>query len=137
MDLVNKHCDVKTADLDCCNVICYSNDKKTLRLHSDNESSISQSHSIVTFSVGATRRIEFVPLGASHTRVVGSIDAENNSLYIMQPGCQSILQHRVLPGNTADCDEHIRFSLSFRKFKPESDCSNEDPCSTAVLANSS
>ena len=55
----------------------------------------------------------------------------------MQPGCQSILQHRVLPGNTVDCDEHIRFSLSFRKFKPESDCSNENPCSTAVLANSS
>ena len=138
LDLVNKHCDLKTADLDCGNVICYSNDKKTLRLHFDNESSISQSHSIVTFSVGATRRIEFVPLGASHTRVVGSIDAENNSLYIMQPGCQSILQHRVLPGNTADCDEHItiRFSLSFRKFKPESDCSNEDPCSTAVFANS-
>ena len=55
----------------------------------------------------------------------------------MQPGCQLILQHSVLPGNTADCDGHIRFSLSFRKFKPESDCSNEDPCSTAVLANSS
>ena len=45
--------------------------------------------------------------------------------------------HRVLPDNTADCNEHIRFSLSFRKFKPKSDCSNEDPYSMAVLASSS
>ena len=139
LDLVNKHGDIKSGDLDCCNIICYSNDRKSLRLHSDSEPSISQTHPIATFSVGASRRVEFVPLGASHTRVVQRIDAESNSLYIMHPGCQSVLQHRVLPGNTADCDEHIRFSLSFRKYKPKpnSTSTNEDPCTSAVLTNPS
>ena len=139
LDLVNMHGDIKSGNLDCCNIICYSNDRKPLRLHPDNEPSISQTHPIATFSVGASGRVEFVSLGASHTRVVQSIDAESNSLYIMHPGCQSVLQHRVLPGNTADCDEHIRFSLSFRKYKPEpnSTSTNEDPCTSAVLTNPS
>ena len=139
LDLVNKHGDIKTGDLDCCNIICYSNDRKSLRLHSDNEPFISQSHPIATFSVGASRRVEIVPLGASHTWVVQSTDAESNSMHIMHPGCQSVLQHRVLPGNTADCNEHIMFSLSFRKYKPEpnSTSTNEDPCTSAVLTNPS
>ena len=120
-------------------IICYSNDRKSLRLHSDNEPSISQSHPIATFSVGASRRVEFVPLGASHTRVVQSIHADSNSMCIMHPGCQSVLQHRVLPGDTADYNEHIRFSLLFRKYKPEpnSTSTNEDPCTSAVLTNPS
>ena len=91
LDSVNLHSDIESGDLDCCKVICYSNDRKTLRLHSDNEHWISQNHPIPTFSLGATRRIEFVPHGAAHTRVVRSIDAERNSLYITHRGCQSVL----------------------------------------------
>ena len=53
LDLVNKHGDIKSGDLDCCIIICYSNDRKSLRLHSDNEPFISQSHPIATFSVGS------------------------------------------------------------------------------------
>ena len=137
LDSVNLHSDIESGDLDCCKVICYSNDRKTLRLHSDNEHWISQDDPIATFSLGATRRMEFVPHGAAHTRVVRSIDAERNSLYIMHPGCQSVLQQRVLPGNTADCNEHIRFSLSFRKCKPESDSCNEGIHSIPAPVNSS
>ena len=131
------HSDIESGDLDCCKVIWYSNDRKTLRLHSDNEHWISQDHPIATFSLGATRRIEFVPHGAAHTRVVRSTDAERNSLYIMHSGCQSVLRHRVLPGNTADCNEHIKFSLSFRKCKPELDSCNEGTHSIPASVNSS
>ena len=96
LGMVNNHGSMKVRDLNCCNIICYSNDKKTLRLHSDNESDISQTHPIATFSLGASRLIEFVPIGSHHTRVVHSVEATNNSLYVMHPGCQSILKHRVL-----------------------------------------
>ena len=136
MDLVNKHGDMKSGELDCCNIICYSNDRKSLRLHSDNEPTISQSHPIAIFSIGATRRLDFVPIGASHTRIAHSIDAESNSLYIMHPGCQSVLQHRVLPGNTAGCNDHVRYSLSFRKHNPSSDFTVVGPNSSPVLINS-
>ena len=99
----------------CCNIICYSNDKKTLRLHSDNESDISQTHPIATFSLGASRLIEFVPIGSHHTRVVHSVEATNNSLYVMHPGCQSIVKHRVLQGDSSGSDDQIRYSISFRR----------------------
>lgn len=120
LDRVNEHNEIPKGSLNCCNIVCYSNDKKSLRLHSDNEEWISQSHAIATFSLGVTRRVEFVPLGSSHTNVVRSVDAEHNSLYIMHPGCQSVLQHRVLPGNSANSSDHVRYSISFRMQKPPS-----------------
>ena len=137
LDLVNKHSNMKSGDLDCCHVTCYSNDRKTLRLHSDNEPTISQSHPIATFSIGATRKIDFVPTGASHTRVAHTINAESNSLYIMYPGCQTLLQHRVLPGSTAAGDSQVRYSLSFRKHIPLLDTTViVDPNSSPVSMNS-
>ena len=69
--MVNKDESVPESDLDCCNIICYSNAGKTLRLHSDNDHYISQLHPIVTFSPGASRPVEFVPHGASHTHNSG------------------------------------------------------------------
>ena len=115
LDMVNAQISDANSALDCCNIICYSNDKKSLRLHSDNESNICQTHPIATFSLGAPRRIEFVPIGSHHTRVVHSVDATNNSLYVMHPGCQSILQHRVLQGDSSGSENHIRYSISFRR----------------------
>ena len=113
--MVNAHISNADSALDCCNIICYSNGKKSLRLHSDNESNICQTHPIATFSLGASRHIEFVPIGSHHTRVVHSVDATNNSLYVMHPGCQSILKHRVLQGDSSGSDNHIRYSISFRR----------------------
>ena len=86
--MVNVHISDANSTLDCCNIICYSNDKKSLRLHSDNKSNICQTHPIATFSLGASRHIEFVPIESHHTRVVHSVDATNNSLYVMHPACQ-------------------------------------------------
>ena len=91
LNLVNKHESVPNGGLDCCNIICYSSDNKTLRLHSDNESNICQAHPICTFSIGAPRRIEFVPHGSNYTSVVRSLSLDTNSLYTMHPGCQSLL----------------------------------------------
>ena len=33
----------------------------------------------------------------------------------MHPGCQSILKHRVLQGDSSSSDEQIRYSISFRR----------------------
>ena len=94
------------------------NNRKTVRLHADNESCIDQSFPIATVSIGATRNIEFVPFGSHHERTVLTVKAEDNSLYVMKPGCQAILQHRVTPGNTKDGDQKI-YSISFRRYKPD------------------
>ena len=95
LKLANSHVEIPDADLDCCNIICHSSDKKSLRLHADDEPTISRTRPIATFSLGAARTVEFVPKGSSHTNVVRSIEAESNSLYVMNAGCQAILQHRV------------------------------------------
>ena len=86
-------------------------------------------HPIVTFSLGASRPVEFVPHGASHTHVVKSITVESNSIYIMHPGCQGVLQHRVLPGNNESDNYQLRFSISLRKYK--NDDTNTIPVTTS------
>ena len=72
--LVNGHKDVRT-ELDCCNVVCLSNNKQSIRLHADNEASIDQSHPIATVSLGAMRKVEFVPFGSSYDHTVVTIQA--------------------------------------------------------------
>ena len=114
--LVNGHKDVCT-ELDCCNVVCLSNSKQSIRLHADNEASIDQSHPIATVSLGAMRKIEFVPFGSSYDHTVVTIQAEHNSMYVMRPGTQSTLQHRVVRGNIKQSENQNY--ISFRKSKPE------------------
>ena len=116
LGLVNEHPLVK-AQLDCLHILCYSDNKHTLRLHADNEPYIDGSCPIATVSIGASRKIEFVPFGNKYNNMVKSVTAVNNSMYVMNPGCQTLLQHRVTPGNSNECTENVRYSLSFRKFK--------------------
>ena len=116
LGLVNEHPLVK-AQLDCLHILCYSDNKHTLRLHAHNEPYIDGSCPIATVSIGASRKIEFVPFGNKYNNMVKSVTAVNNSMYVMNPGCQTLLQHRVTPGNSNECTENIRYSLSFRKFK--------------------
>ena len=117
-ELVNQHSDVGK-ELDCCSVVCLSNDKQSVRLHADNESSIDQSHPIATVSLGVTRKVEFVPFGSSYDCTAVTVQAEHNSLYVMKPGTQSILQHRVVRGNSKELDTPTRYSISFRKHIPD------------------
>ena len=112
-ELVNK-------ELDFCNVICYSSDRKSIRLHADNENYIDQTCPIATVSFGATRTVEFVPFDSSHRNTVISVESKHNTLYVMKPGCQSVLQHRVTPGTSQDhVSNQVRYSISFRKFKAD------------------
>ena len=128
MKLVNSHIGIPDADLDCCNIICYSSDKKSLRLHADDESTISHTRPIATFSLGAARTVEFVPKGSSHTNVVRIIEAQSNSLYVMNAGCQAILQHRVLSGSSDSPVNQVRYSISFRKFRSEPEREDTTRC---------
>ena len=99
--LVNGHKDVHT-ELDCCNVVCLSNNKQSIRLHADNEASIDQSHPIATVSLGAMHKVEFAPFGSSYDHTVVIIQAEHNSMYVMRPETQSTLQHRVVRGTSSN-----------------------------------
>ena len=128
LKLVNSHIGIPDADLDCCNIICYSSDNKSLRLHADDEPTISHTRPIAKFSLGAARTVEFVPNGSSNTNVVRSIEAESNSLYVMNAGCQAILQHRVLPGSSDSPANQVRYSISFRKFRSEPECEHTTRC---------
>ena len=117
--LVNGHNDV-CKELDCCNVVCLSNNKQSIRLHADNEASIDQSHPIANVSFGAMRKVEFVPFGSSYDLTVVTVQAEHNSMHVMRPGTQSTLQHRVVRGNIKQPENQVRYSISFHKSKPES-----------------
>ena len=116
--LVNGHKDVCT-ELECCYVVCLSNNKQSIRLHADNEASIDQSHPIATVSLGAMRKVEFVPFGSSYDHTAVTIQAEHNSMYVMRPGTQSILQYRVVRGNIKQPENQVRYFIPFRKSKPE------------------
>ena len=129
--IVSSHHGVKQ-ELDFCNVICLSNNKKSVRLHADNESYLDQSCPIATVTIGTTRKVEFVPFGSNHQRSVVSLEAEHNSLYVMNAGCQSILQHRVIPRNLKETGDQVRYSISFRKFRSDQ---SQEACGSSIAAS--
>ena len=54
----------------------------------------------------------------------------------MNTGCQSMLQHRVVPGNVKESGDQVRYSISFRKFKPDPLKQCSSTASSAVAATS-
>ena len=106
------------SNLNSCLITCYSNYKKALSLHSDNEEEICQLSSICNVSFGCTRKIEFVPISGS-SQTLCSFDLEHGSLNVMKPGCNRALKHRVPPGTHNTDGSNIRYSISFRKFIPK------------------
>ena len=132
---INRHLGFDKA-LDYCNVICLSKNKKSIRLHPDKEAYIDQSCPIATFTIGTTRKVEFVPFGGNHQHAVLSVEAEHNSLYIMNTGSRSMLQHRVIPGNVKESGDQVRYSISFRKFKPDPPKQCSSTTSSAVVTTS-
>ena len=84
------------------------------------------------------RKVEFVPFGSSYDCTAVSVQAEHNSLYVMKPGTQSILQHRVVRGNSKELDTPARYSISFRKHIPDTQelidglSPNENPVSSSA-----
>lgn len=114
LDKVNQSSEV-VGPLDGCLITRYNSDKARLRFHQDNEPHIDQSKSICSFTIGFTRTIEFMTLG-NKSKMVASYEMEHNSLVVMRPGAQQIVQHGVRPavGNQKPDTTKVRYSLSFR-----------------------
>ena len=102
------------SELDSCLVARYTTKEHALSAHQDNEVILDQSSPICNISIGPTRSIVF---SKEDGATVMEFDLENGSLLKMNPGCQSELLHRVLPGED---DSTVRYALSFRKLNPDS-----------------
>ncbi len=119
MHAVNGH-NLSTGDMNGCLVNRYANGDIAGRLHADDEKSMSQISSICTVSLGPDRTIEF--RRNSSSPIVKSLNLSNGSMFVMHPGCQSSLKHKVNKGLTSDS---VRYSLSFRKAVPEPSISDK------------
>lgn len=87
----------------------YNKKDQALNWHQDNENIIDQSSPICNLSIGPSRIIEF---SRDNSTTIMDFELESGSLLTMNPGCQSELSHRVLPGED---DSKVRYALSFRK----------------------
>ena len=109
MSMVNAHASY-TGDLNCCLVNRYSSSGVSCRLHADDEDIISDESSIMTVSLGATRTIDFAVDCKSD--ITKSFTLESCSAFVMKPGCQQLLKHRL---NRGEIGSGVRYSISFRR----------------------
>ncbi len=97
----------------------YKNGTVNARLHRDDEASLDQSQPIIVLSIGAVRRVEFVDNNQESFRSNALVlEPKECSVYVMRPGCQERLRHRVRMDRRI---KESRISISFRAFIPESD----------------
>ena len=100
------------SNLNSCLVMYYPNSSSGIRVHDDAEPSMDNNEPIAVVSLGTTRLIEFFHnYQSTSEQPVKSLSADNNSLYVMEAGCQSYFRHRV-PSSSDSSGE--RFCLSFR-----------------------
>lgn len=113
-----------TGDLNSCLVTRYPNGFSKLNWHSDDESTqIKQSSSIASFTLGETRFLQIrkklshklKKRKATKIPILEEYEMRQGSVTIMNPGCQSVLEHRV-PASSEGAKSGVRFSLSFRHF---------------------
>ena len=109
LDIVNK-LPSSTGDMNCCLVNKYSDHNVAGRLHKDDEDIISDKSSIVTVSLGAERVIDFAENSKSF--IIKTLTLQPNSAFVMRPGCQELLKHRLNKGKSGS---GVRFSISFRR----------------------
>ena len=91
----------------------YADGNDYMPLHSDDETCIEEQSDIVTISLGATRRLNF--LDTNTNVIVKSVDLEHGSLSRMSKSSQSCFKHEILPDS--QCSD-MRVSLTFRLIKP-------------------
>lgn len=91
----------------------YADGNDYMPLHSDNETCIEEQSEIVTISLGATRRLNF--LDTNTNEKVKSVDLEHGSLSKMSKSSQSCFKHEIPPDS--ECSE-MRISITFRLIKP-------------------
>ena len=104
--------------LNSCLVSKYSCPSSSLTLHSDNEPAIDQSKSICSFTLGASRTIEFFGKTSKPKKVTEHRLSEGG-LLLMNPGCQGHFKHCIRAENLSSSQntqsgDQIRYSLSFR-----------------------
>ena len=101
------------------------------RLHKDDEKSLDKSQPIAVVSTGAVRRVEFVDNNQESFRSNALVlEPKDCSLYVMKPGCQERLRHRVRMDRRI---KEPRISISFRAFIPECDRVPQTPSSAAFV----
>ncbi len=109
LDVCNEHSE-SGGMLNCCLVNRYSCAEVAGRLHADDEDIICQESPIVTVSLGDTRTIDFTK--DSRSPIVKTLTLADKSAFIMKPGCQQVVKHRL---NKGDTDSGVRYSISFRR----------------------
>ncbi len=109
LGVVNSHVS-STGDLNSCLINRYSSHSVAGRLHADDEDIISDASSIVTVSLGAERTIDFAQNSAAP--LIKSLTLEPQSAFVMRPGCQQVMKHRL---NKGEPGSGLRFSISFRR----------------------
>ncbi len=109
LDICNEN-EQSGGQLNSCLVNRYSCADVAGRLHADDEDIICQNTPIVTVSLGAPRTIDFAK--DSKSAVVKTLTLEDKSAFVMKPGCQQTVKHRL---NRGAADSGVRYSISFRK----------------------
>ena len=101
--------------LEACLIIRYNSEETALSLHADDEDIMDHSKPICSFTIGASRSVDFFSKGRKPKRVK-SVRTSNNGLLIMRPGTQDKMKHCVRP-ETPPQDtsaSSVRYALSFR-----------------------
>ena len=96
-----------------CLISVLNDDRSSLRLHNDNETSMDCSHPICVATLGDTRTVDFlncVQVSSEPPKL--SLTPQRGSIYFMQPGCQTYFKHRILADKSP---KTCRYSLSFRR----------------------
>ena len=109
-----------------CLVNYFPCNSSSIRRHSDNEFYIDNKVPIHVITLGDERVVNFSRIyGPNVDELVESITPKAGSIYSMMSGCQDLLWHEVPPDNDiSSSNKSHRFSLSFHKIIPYSECSN-------------
>lgn len=116
--------------LEACLIIRYNSGETALSLHADDEDIMDHSKPICSFTIGASRTIEFFSKGRK-PKPVTSVRTSNNGLLIMRPGTQEKMKHCVRPEDPSHDTSapKVRYALSFRAL------AKRQPCTLKPVAN--
>ena len=91
-------------------------DKSSTRYHPDDETSLDRIQGLYVAPLGTERTLDFHPQESDkRCKAEFSFQTPDLSLYIMKPGCQDFLVHKV---RGASSSEASLYGLSFRYMLP-------------------
>lgn len=92
----------------------YEDGKESIAWHSDNDPWYGPNFIVPSLSFGAKRRFALRRKEHHHSKI--SMTLDHGSLLLMKEGCQTTLEHTILPERNVDS---IRFNLTFRNILPD------------------